>query len=149
MSRALHLTLLGQVLFFTAWGVQLLIAHRESEIVILETNPVDPRDLLSGHYVALTYPVNSIDGCPAGRTLWVRLEQEGGVWRRRECRDERGTDGLWLRGKRRGHAVVFGIERYYVGEENPLRYAQSGQVRAKVAVSRSGAARLLELVPAS
>ncbi len=147
MSGALKLTLAGQVLFFVAWGGQLLVEHRVSEIIILETDPVDPRDLLSGHYVSLRYPVNRAQGCPAGRVAWVRVEQDGDVWKERECRGERGERGLWLRGEQRMGSVLFGIERYYVGEDNPLRDARSGQVRAKVAVAKSGAARLLELVP--
>src|SRR6185436_20888926 len=57
MTRWLYVALAAQVLFFSAWGARLLTSHRDVGIVWLATEPVDPRDLLSGNYVALRYPI--------------------------------------------------------------------------------------------
>ena len=55
MSR-LKIVLILQLLFFAAWGGFLLSSRNsDSPEFYLETVPVDPRDLISGTYVALTY----------------------------------------------------------------------------------------------
>jgi hypothetical protein len=53
----------------------------------------------------------------------------------------------WIRGVREdGDRIRYGIERMYVGEDNPLRTATSGSVVAKVIVNADGEPRLVELV---
>ena len=85
MTTPLRILLAVQLLFFGAWGGQLLTSHRDVDVVWIATEPVDPRDLLSGHYVALRYPMSSASriGCDLGSegfvggTVYVRLEQSG------------------------------------------------------------------------
>ena len=139
---ALKAALAAQVGFFAVWGAQLLWAHNQAEVVLLETEPVDPRDWISGHYVQLRY---TWPDCPRQRHVWVRLEPDGPYWKPRQCAAERG-DGLWLKAATRSGRLTAGIERFYVGEDNPLREARSGQVAAKVSVNGHGNARILELV---
>ena len=63
-------------------------ALRVGTVILLETRPVDPRDLLRGDYVILNYKISSIasnlfvpplpDSLQHGRTVWVALSPHGG-----------------------------------------------------------------------
>ena len=56
-------------------------------LVLLETRPVDPRDLLRGDYVILNYKISDVplalfspaqtNGLPPGQTVYVALEPRG------------------------------------------------------------------------
>jgi uncharacterized membrane-anchored protein len=164
MTRWLRLALAAQFLFFAGWGAVLLTSHRDVAVVWLATEPVDPRDLLSGHYVALRYAINSAAraGCArhdAAIPVWVRLMPTGEtiptvetlaqVSEPAECRStppEAGTDDTWIAGTLDGERITYGIERMFVGEDDPLRSAASGTVVAKVAVNEGYEPRLIGLV---
>lgn len=47
------------LVFFLGWGGWLIHQQDQGEIIWLETVPVDPRDLLSGHYVALRFAIEN------------------------------------------------------------------------------------------
>jgi uncharacterized membrane-anchored protein len=164
MIRLMRLVLLAQTLFFAAWGAALLRSHRIADVVWLATIPVDPRDLLSGHYVALRYPIESPpepgeeDGA-GSPTVYVRLApseeavptREGlvRVWTAVACRRRRpdvAPGERWIVGQRGDRErVVYGIERFYVPEGSPLRRARSGDVVAKVAIA-AFVPRIVDLV---
>ncbi len=165
--KGLRLVLLGHLLFFGLWGTYLLTSHRDAEEIWLETLPVDPRDLLAGHYVDLRFqaltPQNFSDcrTINAPQVVYLRLAPDGPelrtregpkrMWLARECR-KGGTvppeKGTWVRGtaEQKGD-FHFGIERFYVSETSFLREARSGEVVAKVSVNQRNEARILELVP--
>lgn len=163
--RPLRAALYVQLAFFAGWGAYLLTSHQGGKVLWLETAPVDPRDLISGHYVALSYPINqpAASDCPGflskpGR-VWVRLRPSGRrietaegpveAWDAVECASAPRSDGeVWAsasieRGWR--NRAIFGIERFYVNENSPLRTAQSGQVVAKVS-SNGRELRILDLI---
>lgn len=169
--KALRWVLLAQIAFFAVWGGSLLTSHRVAQEVWLETGPVDPRDLLAGHYVALTYPLvrNAEELCETVRPrsspgpVYVRLAPgsepvltiEGPVTPSHgvECRADppRGDAGTWIAGERRPQPatsrIQFGIERFYVPEASPLRRVPSGQAVAKIAINDAHVPRILDLVP--
>jgi hypothetical protein len=171
--RALRLLLAAQLGFFALWGGYLLTSHDGAATVWLETEPVDPRDLLSGHFVALRYVIAATDvgdcaapaGAAPGAPVWVRVAAGG-----RSVQTPEGSVPLaeavacsamppaaapgeiWIAGERTGDrgpglGIAFGIERFYVPETSPLRSARSGQVVAKVAVNDDSQARIVDLVP--
>lgn len=166
--RTLRLALLAQIAFFAIWGGSLLSSHRVAETVWLETSPFDPRDLLAGHYVALSYPLenearNLCGEEPAMREaerVYLRLEASGRVVTEQgavalsrpvACRavvPEEGS-GTWIQGRRDlpDQRIRFGLERFYVPEDSPLRRAQSGEVVAEVAINPGYEPRLLALRP--
>ncbi len=167
--KTLRWILAAQLLFFAAWGGYLLNTHRIAATVWLETAPVDPRDLLSGHYVALAYPIaaNADELCAKLRqpdepgTFYLRLDPstevvttvEGPVHVSTavECRvTPPDSGGIWIEGEHsagRGFGrVTFGIERFYVAESSPLRWATSGEVVAKIAINDTREPRILALV---
>lgn len=165
MTTWLRVALAAQVLLFAAWGMQLLGSHRGANVVWLATEPVDPRDLLSGHYVALRYRIaSSVPNCElptdegVGRAVWVQLVPTGETFETDEgpaivseavsCSMSLPTGGVWILGKLDGGGrVVYGIERMFVPEDDPRREARSGTVVAKVALNEVFQPRLLDLVP--
>lgn len=171
MKSWLYVALLAQVVFFAGWGVKLLTSHRDAAVVWLATEPVDPRDLLSGNYVALRYAVASThcergSDPPTGAAIpvWVQLvvngdeipTAEGGATLASaiECRTtppDPGDGAIWMLGRldSERNRISFGIERMFVGEDNPLRQATSGTVVAQVAINDAYEPRLLALVSRS
>lgn len=170
--KGLKLALGFQLLFYTAWAVQLHTAHEGARVVWLETLPVDPRDYLSGHYVALALSIHEPGNLPCaelrpGAEFFIELapstrtvttdQGEVALWRAAACRPRAESgDGVWARGtvdpQRPWRPLKYGVERFYVNEGSSLRYAAMGDVVAKVSVSRSGSMRVLalpRLVPAA
>lgn len=163
----LRLGLLLQLVFFTAWGGALLRQQGGETVLWLETDPVDPRDFLSGHYVTLAYPIarnlpsDCLAGRKAGERLYLRLAPSGKfltvksgpveAWSAAECSaaaPETGP-GVWVEATvslgRRSPPLRLGIERFYVNEKSPLREALSGQLAARATVNRRGRLKVLEL----
>lgn len=129
----------------------------QGSVVLLETRPVDPRDLLRGDYVVLEYAVNSIPrdkfsspvatNLPTGQPVWVQLEQEGEFHQVAQASTEpidseenrpvlRGTASYsWRATGTNTIRVEYGLERYYVAEGtgNP-----NGKLTVEVAVPKSG-----------
>jgi len=169
MTTWLRAALAVQLAFFAVWGARLLTSHRDVATVWLATEPVDPRDLLSGNYVALRYPMGdpAHTGCHlpiAADTVHLRLAPTGEevtvaggpmpLWAPVECRldpPDIGDGEVWLTGQVDAESgrrsVRYGIERFYVPENSRLREARSGTVVAEVAVNDAGEARLVDLVP--
>lgn len=170
MTGWLRGVLLAQLAFFGIWGAMLLTSHRVVDVVWLATEPIDPRDLLSGHYVALRFQIAAPAkaGCalPAEGTsqrVWVQLSPVGetvatdqGVQAISEpvaCRTtppEDAEDQVWIVGEL-GPAsgtgsIVYGIERFYVPEDSPLRSAQTGSVVGEVAINDEFQPRLVGLL---
>ncbi len=167
MTRWLRIALVAQLAFFAAWGGRLLTSHRDVAVVWLATEPVDPRDLLSGHYVALRYPIGTgsralcerLPRDAVARPVWVQLatgedtvvtaEGVTSLFEPVRCVTAAPPpgSGIWMRGiLDADDHVTYGIERMYVAETSPLREARSGSVVAKVGVNEVYEARLLGLV---
>lgn len=104
--------------------------------VLLETVPVDPRDLLRGDYVILNYKIGSMPvatlpttgGSIEGRTVWVALEKRGKFHEVAEASlnpIEESPNRIITKGTLHTRdtdpvaqftGVTYGIERYYVPE---------------------------------
>ncbi len=170
MTRRLRLLLIAQIALFGAWGARLATSYANAPSVWLATEPVDPRDLIAGHYVALRYRIGSatIAGCgvpvdAAGPVIvWVRLEDRGDrrwtdagpvpVAEPVACRTtppEPAPGERWITGRLAPHGdrIAYGIERFYVGETSRLREATTGHVVARVALGDDRRARIVALVP--
>lgn len=152
-------TLAVQLVFFAVWGGGLLLEARGGTEVWLETRPVDPRDFLSGHFVALSYAIESVPpGCPRtrGPKVFVRLAPSAreiqtvqgpvAAWEALECGLAPGTDGVWVAADYRGSRLDYGIGRYFVNEDSPLRNARSGQVVVKGRATKRNRLAVADLV---
>jgi uncharacterized membrane-anchored protein len=162
----LRIALALQLLVFLAWGGWLLASRSaDSPEFYLETRPVDPRDLVSGTYVALNYDISNpapencriVLGEP--RSFFVKLEDRGRtamtregsvpVYEATDCAFEAGKEAGWVKADSTyrfgGYAASYGIERFYLNENDPRRNARSGAVIAKVKIGGGRRLALLDL----
>lgn len=133
--------------------------------ILLETRPVDPRDLLSGDYLMLNYKVSDVPGnlfsppvkndLAPGTTVFVALAPGTNsfyvVTRASTNAFAPAADEVLLKGESANRwwnatnsvHVEYGLERYYVAENtgNPPR----GRLTAQVVVPASGRARLRQV----
>ncbi|MBI4825693.1 MAG: GDYXXLXY domain-containing protein [Nitrospirae bacterium] len=174
--KILRYTLIAQIVFFVLWGGYLILSYGNAETIWLETEPVDPRDLLSGHYVALRYSISTPksetcklilnDEIGQNRYIYMHISKSGKTlnalgekiypYEDKSCQKTppaTNAKGIWIRGELTpklwggGRQIRLGIERFYVSEESLLRNVRSGDVVAKVAVNKSREPRILDLVP--
>ena len=144
-------------------GASLVYENRRESgrTVLLETVPVDPRDLLRGDYVILGYKMSRIEpwqfermpenGFQGGETVYVLLEERGKYFelvRAFTSKPElQGAGQVILKGRATSGArgtisVAYGLERYYVkeGTGNPR-----GKVTVLASISPSGDALIKEV----
>lgn len=93
--------------------------------ITLATLPVDPRDLLSGHYVTLRYEAEiprglAELGAPADATVWVVVARGEPAWRPvavAAARPATGPDQVAIRARQvDGRAVIPSAQRFYIPE---------------------------------
>jgi uncharacterized membrane-anchored protein len=148
ISQSERLVLTGMVLSaivqFTLLGM--MIANevhplRTGTAIKVTTVPVDPRDLLRGDYVVLSYEFNDVDSLPGFNDLkqsgpvYVSMKQDGELWKPTGVSSEMPKEGIFLRGSRRYHWVTYGIESYFVQEGKGLEIEKAmRQDRASVVV---------------
>lgn len=146
---------------------------RSGTDVLLKTAPVDPRDLLRGDYVILTYDISTIS-----TTSITGTRPETGEVAKLHVRLKPGADGFWTvsaasfdplaeedgsvvllsqpvtiydwEWENAGNLTVFyGIERFYVpeGEGRPIEDGRNqGRVSVAARVSEDGQAQIRALM---
>jgi uncharacterized membrane-anchored protein len=145
----------------TAWMLGTTFVQERAltmgKVILLETRPVDPRDLLRGDYVILNYKISDVpwstfsppltNSLPAGQEVYIALEPRGQFYeisRAATNKIEAAGEEVVLKGKSQAwwngtpqstDHVEYGLERYYVkeGTGNPL-----GKLTVQVAVPSSG-----------
>ena len=134
------------------------------KVVLLETQPVDPRDLLRGDYVILNYKISDValslfspaltNGPAPGETVYVALGPRGQFHEVVLGSTDRITPAggqVVLKGQSRSGwnsaarstvHVEYGLERYYVreGTGNPR-----GKLTVQAAVPDSGRAQIKQV----
>ncbi len=132
--------------------------------ILLETRPVDPRDLLRGDYVILNYKISDVATnlfsppltrtLKNGQTVYVTLAQRGechevvraSVERLDAGKDEvvlKGRSQWWWNSAQQGTVhVAYGLEQYYVreGTGNPR-----GKLTVQAVVPASGQAQIKQV----
>lgn len=139
-------------LFFAGW-----IGYEQSQLaqgfaIAVRPQPVDPRDLLRGQYLILTYDFSrpgqqALPGVNPGDPIWAVLRQRSDkLYVLREFARNRpeslGNGEIAICGRMAedwGKSVVFGIEKFFIPEGTPtpamkdmtvhLRVAADGQPR--------------------
>ena len=122
-------------------------------MILLETAPLDPRDLFRGDYVVLSYRISTLDPHTLGavetfrqgETVYVGLEQRGEFWEAVSVGSSRPSR-LFLRGDVRSVwpdgiriGVKYGIESYFVPEGLGRRIEmRRDPLKVEVAVGRDG-----------
>lgn len=139
-----------QVLFFAGWTAVEERRHSVGDVILVRTAPVDPRDLLSGQYMALAYEFTRGPGFrdlgreeQEGEDVWAVLRREGDYFVPSYYQSFRPSGlargEVAIVGRRERWRNVFGVEKYFVpeGTETPsqadttvrLRVSADGQVR--------------------
>lgn len=146
---------------------------RSGADIKLKTLPVDPRDLLRGDYVILSYPISTIP-----KSIITGVAPEAGGRARMSVRLKPGVDGLWtateasfgdlaaadgsvvlrtqpfdyyagVDGLPETLFVNYGIERYYVpeGEGKVLEDARNQEeLEVEARVSKDGTPQIARLI---
>ncbi len=138
---------------------------KQGTTVVLETVPVDPRDLVRGDYVRLSYKISRLDlnfirsadnNYRRGEKVFVFLEPTGGVWQAVSVQKAKPqSEGLYIKGRVDSYYgkklnVDYGIESYFVPEgegreiEKTMRGAKS-LVKMEVSIAPSGQAVIKRL----
>jgi uncharacterized membrane-anchored protein len=154
------LVVLGELAVLGAVVAQREHLLRTGEAVRLRCRPVDPRSILSGDYVSLTYVISELDGeelrrlnrggerFERGETVYLALRRDQGeeshhpVALSHQRRSLRG-EGVLLRGTVQsawgGHLELrYGVEDYFVPQREGERLERRlGDTVVEVAVSPS------------
>jgi uncharacterized membrane-anchored protein len=164
-ERLLILIVAVQVLLLAGWAVKEEIHLIEGQEILLETEPIDPRDILRGDYIILNYKISRIprelvadekDENLWGKKIYVFLEPRGkfhqiqAASRTKPGKQQRelflkGTLG-WegtVDGQEMVH-VDYGIERYFVPEGKGI--VPDGELTVKISRLEDGRARVKELL---
>ena len=114
--------------------------------VTLRTAPVDPVDLFRGRYVALSYELTSLDApYPAGTVVYVPLRDAGQAWIASGPPTRSKPGGTVIRGRVTDSGLSFGIERFFVDEDEAPRLERAGPLLADVVLDDDGGARITGL----
>lgn len=112
----------AQVVFLGAWAGYHESVRQHAPVVLLETKPVDPRDLLRGDYMILGYKiadVNAPEDAEMGRDIWVVLERRHTYHEAVAAsvtRPALAPGQIAVRAEKSWQGLVFGIEHFYVPE---------------------------------
>jgi uncharacterized membrane-anchored protein len=146
------------------WAHEEYLATHGREIV-LETLPVDPRDLFRGDYVVLRYGLSSYKApyhrkynFENGQTLYVTLKPDGQNWLIDSVSPAKPARGLFLQGRisnaskekyQEAYEIQYGIESYFVpeGEGKKLEaLREKKKLNAVINVAPGGQAKIKKLI---
>lgn len=165
---SLTLRLLGIAVLMSLFLIGMVVTHASARAggteVRLSMEPVDPRDLLLGHYVVLQTPLHRLSlseiggdtehGWRPGERIWVALAESEGVYNPVSIHRRR-PDGLSLQGRvfasgsgglvRPGAmmSVRYNLERYFASPEDALALEElrnESRLRLIVSVGSDGSA---------
>jgi uncharacterized membrane-anchored protein len=132
-----------QMVFFAGWyGYEVWKRSAPVAQIMVKTAPVDPRDLLSGQYISLSYNFSRFSRWDTAtkqtiplewaedvseesqykkRNVWVVLTEEDGFYEPKFAMHEEPTslDGgdVAIKGRTNGwRGIEYGIEKYFVAE---------------------------------
>lgn len=161
MTRMVRLLLVAAAMTF--FLVAMIADHQfrrhSGTEVLLDLEPVDPRDLLAGYYVIITTPLHNLDPSDIegdntfgpGDDVFVVIEPSANQsWQAASIHRDRPQEGLYIHGKVRFARdtmmrAQFNIERYYADEATAQaledrRRANLSSMRLVIAVGNDGRA---------
>ena len=144
------------------WHFESIRMHGQQ--VILETRPVDPRDILRGDYVVLRYAIASNDTLDVfldhtaqeqkteGTPIYILLSlKDTGHIADFSYSWEQPESGTYIRGETSSswrQRIELGIEQYFVPENKGWEVERMQDLQVKIALSARGQAQILELLHA-
>jgi len=161
MTRTIRLILIAAAMtvFFVGMVVDHTVRRATGTEVMLDLEPVDPRDLLAGYYIILSTPLHRIeiesvsgdDEFQPGNDIFVVIEaDELGNFQPTAIYGAAPEAGLFIRGKvQRAHGTfvraIYNLERFYADEETAQeletrRRENTDRLRLIVSVGSDGRA---------
>lgn len=148
------------VLSLIIFNANLLISGKE---IILQIEPVDPRDFIRGDYITFQYEISSLpdslyggdpDELKSGSRVYVTLENAGEYWVAKKITKEKPKqEGLFINGNvlysYSNIRIDYGIEDYFIPEGAGKAISEKLRTKdayAKVVVDKSGNAVLKDLI---
>lgn len=126
--------------------------------VVLQTVPVDPRDLFRGDYVVLRYEISTLDHVPGywqideGDEIYVKLEKEDDVWDAVQISKAEPEDWYYFIAGEVEDVwdsrlmVEYGIEAYFVPEGEGREIERADDLKVRVSIDESGKAVIKNLI---
>lgn len=133
MTMLLRLTLIAAAM--SAFLIFMVVDHHwrrsAGTEIILDLEPIDPRDILAGYYVIIRTPLHQLDPgalggsdtFEAGDDIFVVIDgSEADGWRPLSIHPQRPGAGQYIYGKverawAEGIRIRYNLERYYADEE--------------------------------
>ncbi|MFC4776862.1 GDYXXLXY domain-containing protein [Paenibacillus sp. GCM10023252] len=165
--RKLLLGLLAaaQLLFLGGYALTHYAVHWYGKEIVLDTVPVDPRDLLYGDYVILSYEINTLDHSlwdskgdlpERGDIIYVTIRKDAaGVYKASAASGhypkQSDSHASVLKGRVEysdddSLHIRYGLEKYYVPEyTGKILEQEAGNLRVKAKVGYRGTAVIEEL----
>lgn len=172
--KMLKISLAAQIAFFALWAAWLFASDsRIQHEFWLETKPVDPRDLLSGHYVTLKYDIESPEESSCKKydnrktrknkkSIFVKLQAgnklllENGntvtAYKLESCHEEKdsGNDAVWLKAHTSplwgsSYLVYENLNRFYMNEKDKKLNIRSGRAAVHVKITGNDRIRITEI----
>jgi uncharacterized membrane-anchored protein len=151
---ALAAAVVLQVVILVTMILGRTVPYIGAQTILLQVEPIDPRDMFRGDYVTLGYSINRIPSgtYQAGQPVYVTLvpNADGRHYRAGQFLVEPPTSGVFIRGTAQSaYRARFGIESYYVQEGTGHDYENAVRRRslwAEVALDGHGNPSLRRLV---
>jgi uncharacterized membrane-anchored protein len=151
------LIVLFQVLILVGWTGYNEISLATGKEVVLQTVPVDPMDIFRGEYVQLRYTISTLSNIPGittaknGEKVYVRLEQDGEVWKAAEVGHSHDSWDEYIAGQvvSTGNsqiALEYGIEAYFVPQGKGPEIQRARDIKARIVINGSGQAFIKGLI---
>ncbi len=125
------LAVLLQAAIIAAVPAKHIRARATGKLITIKTAPVDPYDFLSGYHVVLRYEISRPEGFDSqwqnrnrrNTDVYVVLKEgEDGVWSAGLMHDKWPEDiaegCIVIKGKKTYRGIEYGIESYFIPEEN-------------------------------
>ncbi len=147
-SKILALIVTAQVGVLFAFGMPYAQTLAFGKTVLLKCHTYDPRDMLKGDYVAITYDVGSkvhLEKFKAGETAYLTLKKQSQYWEPvaastnmpKSLNKGEAAMKVIVNGTSGDRQITTGIEKYYV-PEGAGRSINSDGLTAEVALSADG-----------
>jgi uncharacterized membrane-anchored protein len=126
-------------------------------VVILNTTPIDPRDLFRGDYVTLNYDISRPQNIPGGaqfqsknQPVYILLTTDNtGIAKATGITTTiPSSEILYIKGQLQYNQINYGIESYFVPEHagKELERQRGKSLQVEVAIDRSGQAVIKSLL---
>jgi len=159
-KNLLGLVVLLQVAFFATWFYleESKLTDPKATTILVKTIPVDPRDLISGNYFVLNYEFSRSWGFKkrggklyrnSGRDVFAVLKKDKErfvpdyfVFKKPKI----AKDKVVIKGKVKDGRFIFGIEKYFINENQKEPNARKDVVEVRLVIDEDLQPRIMDLI---